>query len=150
MKKMCLITVLMCVCLFAFSQQKDVEALKKITQTWINAYPKKDTATLKKIFADDLLLVNFSGVTLTKKEIVARVMEPNRQYISTKLDSITSVRVTGNIGIVMGKSTFVRTLSGVQSVIHNSYMIVCEKRKNNWMMIAQHVTVLNPNPSDTR
>src|SRR5579871_6817551 len=148
MKKLFLITGLSCICVFAFSQSKDIEALKKITQTWINAYPKKDTASLNKIFADDMLLVNSSGVTLKKKEIFARVMEPKRQYISTKLDSITSVRIFGNIGIIMGKSTFVRTLSSVQSVIHNSYMIVCEKRKNNWVMIALHVTVLNPSPSD--
>ncbi|MBS1917055.1 MAG: nuclear transport factor 2 family protein [Bacteroidetes bacterium] len=150
MKKLCLICGLTCAYLFAFSQAKDIEALKKITQAWINAYPKKDTAALRKVFADDLLLVNSSGVTLKKKEIFSRIMEPNRQYISAKSDSITSVRIFGNMGVVMGKNTFVRSLSGVQSVIHNSYMVVCEKRKNNWVMVALHVTVLNPNPSDPR
>jgi ketosteroid isomerase-like protein len=58
---------LLCICQFALSQSKDVDALKKLNQQWISAYPKKDTASLNKIFADDMVLVSSTGVTLKKK-----------------------------------------------------------------------------------
>jgi uncharacterized protein (TIGR02246 family) len=135
---------LLCICLFAFSQSNDVEALKKLNQQWIGAYPKKDTMSLNKIFADDMILVSSTGVTLKKKEILSRIMETNRQYISTTLDSITTVRILGDIGLILGKSTFVRNLNSQESSIHNSYMMVCEKRKNKWVIVALHVTILKP------
>ena len=144
MKKFFAAIGLLCVCQFAFSQPKDVDALKKLNQQWISAYPKKDTATLKKIFADDMVLVNSSGVTLKKKEILARIMETNRQYISTTLDRITDVRIFSNIGLILGKSTFIRNLNTEESVIHNSYMMACEKRKNGWVIVALHITALKP------
>jgi ketosteroid isomerase-like protein len=135
---------LLCIYQFALSQSKDVDALKKLNQQWISAYPKKDTVSLNKIFADDMMLVSSTGVTLKKKEILSRIMETNRQYISTKLDSITGVRILGNIGLILGKSTFVRNLNSEVSYIHNSYMMVCEKRKNKWVIVALHLTILKP------
>ena len=126
-------------------QTKDMEEIKKINLEWLNSYPKKDTAALSKIFADDIVVINATGTAFKKNEVLTRIMELNRQYISVNLDSLLEARVIGNTAIIIGKSTFVRKLDGVQSTMKNSYMIVFEKRKGKWQIVASHSTLLNAN-----
>jgi hypothetical protein len=41
----------------ANSQDNDVEVLTRLNQDWLNSYPKKDSTTLERIFADDFVLI---------------------------------------------------------------------------------------------
>ena len=125
------------------AQQKDIEAVKKIEQTRIASLVTKDTATLNKIFADDVIFVNTLGETLDKKKVLVLIMEPERKYTKAQIDSITSIRIIGNTAILITKTTLTRTLHDIVSVIHNSQMAVYEKRKNNWFLVALHTTLLN-------
>jgi hypothetical protein len=45
----------------ASGQQNDIKELTTINQNWLNSYPKKDTATLSKIFAEDFVLASPNG-----------------------------------------------------------------------------------------
>jgi ketosteroid isomerase-like protein len=143
MKKLSFFVLLSCVFSVVFSQPKDLEIIKKINLDLINAYPKKDTASLSRIFADDIIFINTSGVRLKKNEILLRIMEPGRQYISATLDSPLDARIIGNTCIVVGKTTFVRKLEGVRSELKSSFMSVYEKRKGKWLIVASHFTLLN-------
>jgi ketosteroid isomerase-like protein len=143
MKKISFFVLLSCAFSVAFSQPNDLEIIKKTNLDWIHAYPKKDTAALSRIFADDIIFINTLGVRLKKNEILLRIMEPGREYVSATLDSLLEAKIIGNTCIVIGKTTFVRKLEGVQSEIKSSYMSIYEKRKGKWLIVASHFTLLN-------
>ena len=138
-----LLPALLFACFFALAQQGDEAAIKKVNEDWLQSYLHKDTATLNRVLADDMFLVTSLGVTLRKKEVFAKMIEPDRKYLAITLDSVVSLCITGKTGILVGKSTIVRTLQNVQSTINNCYMAVFEKRRERWFIIAIHVTVLN-------
>jgi ketosteroid isomerase-like protein len=57
----------------AFSQNKDIDDLTKLNRDWLNSYPKKDTATLNRIFADDFVLISPKGVKMTRRDIISNL-----------------------------------------------------------------------------
>lgn len=71
----------------SFAQNKDAEILKKLNRDWISSYVTRDTATMSRIFADDLVLVS-----------------PNRKNISQK-GYPQKYNVAG-AGIYFGKSGY--------------------------------------------
>jgi uncharacterized protein (TIGR02246 family) len=128
-----------CNCL---AQSNDVEILKKLNADWIGAYVTKDTATMSRIFADDLVLTNPSGKAVGKKDILNGVVSPGTEYLATKVDTV-SVRLFGNIGIINAKITGTVKSNGSTSTFRTCYMDVYEKRKGRWYAIAAHVTLLD-------
>src|ERR1700743_1447011 len=128
-----------CNCL---AQNNDAEALKKLNADWIGAYVTKDTATMSRIFADDLVLTNPSGKAMGKKEILNNLVAPGTEYLSTKVDTV-SVRLFGNIGIINAKITGTVKSNGNTSTFRTCYMDVYEKRKGRWYAVAAHVPLLD-------
>ena len=47
------------------AQKNDIATLEKLNYSWLAAYPKRDTAILSKILADDFILVNPAGAKKT-------------------------------------------------------------------------------------
>ncbi|HLK29449.1 MAG TPA: nuclear transport factor 2 family protein [Puia sp.] len=142
MKNTVLIILLFLSSVAVSAQTKDIEAIKKINADWLSSLLTKDTATLKNIFADDIILINAQGITLKKKDILDIIMQPSRGYKSATIDSIISAKVTGNIGIVIAKTTIVRILAQQESRLKTSVMNVFEKRNGKWLVIASHNTLL--------
>jgi hypothetical protein len=143
MKNIISIVILIFTIFSAHAQNKDVEAIKKIEQLRIASLLTKDTALLNKIYADDVIFVNTLGETLDKKRVLTLIVEPERKYTTAEIDSFTSVRIIGTTAILMTKTTLIRTLHNVVSTLHNSQMAVYEKRKNKWLLVALHTTLLN-------
>jgi uncharacterized protein (TIGR02246 family) len=128
-----------CTCL---AQNKDVEALKKLNADWIGAYVTRDTATMSRIFADDLVLTNPSGKAMGKKVILNNLVSPGTEYLATKVDTV-SVRLFGNIGIINAKVTATVKSNDKTITATTCYMDVYEKRKGRWYAVAAHVTLLD-------
>jgi uncharacterized protein (TIGR02246 family) len=143
MKKISAFLVLIFIISHLYAQQRDAEIVKKIEQTRIASLVTKDTATLNKIFANDAIFINTLGETLDKKKVLVLIMQPDRKYTSAQIDSVTDIRIIGNTAILISKTTLVRILHDVVSILHNSQMAVYEKRKNNWLLVALHTTLLN-------
>ena len=78
--------------------------MKKLNADWIASYVTKDSTTMSRIFADDLVLTNPNGRAMSKKEILNGLMSPSQQLLSTKVDTV-AVRLFGNIGIINAKIT---------------------------------------------
>jgi hypothetical protein len=142
MKKIIAFSVLTFIITQLYAQQRDAEIVKKIEQTRIASLVTKDTATLSKIFADNVVFINTLGETLDKKKVLELIMQPDRKYTSAQIDSVTDIRIIGNTAILITKTTLVRILHDVVSILHNSQMAVYEKRKNNWFLVALHTTLL--------
>ena len=143
MKNIISVVILILTLVSSHAQNKDIETIKKIEETRINALITKDTATLNKIYADDVIFINTLGETLDKKRVLTLIIEPDRKYTTAEIDSFTSVRIIGSTAVLMTKTTLIRTLHNVVSTLHNSQMAVYEKRKNKWLLVALHTTLLN-------
>ena len=125
------------------AQNKDIESVKKTEQTRISCLVTRDTATLNKIYDDDVIFINTLGETLDKKRVLTLIVEPDRKYTTAEIDSFTSVRLFGTTAVLMTKTTLIRTLHNVVSTLHNSQMAIYEKGKNKWVLVALHTTLLN-------
>lgn len=143
MKKIISGAILIFAITYGHAQNRDIETIKKIEQTRISSLITKDTATLNKIYADNVIFINTLGETLDKKRVLTLLIEPDRKYTTAEIDSFTSVRIIGSTAVLMTKTTLIRTLHNVVSTLHNSQMAVYEKRKNKWLLIALHTTLLN-------
>jgi hypothetical protein len=143
MKNIISVVILVLTIVCSHAQNKDIETIKKIEQTRISCLVSKDTATLNKIYADDVIFINTLGETLDKKRVLTLIIEPDRKYTTAEIDSFTSVRIIGSTAVLMTKTTLIRTLHNVVSTLHNSQMAIYEKRKNKWLLVALHTTLLN-------
>lgn len=142
MKNLVLVLLLSCYAAVASAQSDDVAALRKLNEEWIHAYPKKDTATLNRILADDLTMITASGNRLSKNDILRNAANPVMPLTSSRVDSV-DVRVLGHIGIVMAKASFVSRSGKQQASGQTSYMDIYEKRNGKWVAVAAHVTSLS-------
>jgi len=145
MKKISILVAAILYCGCCSAQSKDADEIKKLNAQWIASYVTLDTATLSRIYADDIILVNPSGKIMHKKEMLNNLVKPGHdEYVSTKVDT-ASVRLFGNSGIINAEVTGVVKADGKNSTIRVCYMDVYEKRKGKWYAIAAHVTLLSAN-----
>jgi uncharacterized protein (TIGR02246 family) len=133
--------LLMSVLQNAFSQNKDVEEIKKLNYNWINCYVTKDSVTYSKIFADDFLLISPGGKKFTKKQTVANLK--SQQITSTHIDSVNVRLLTNDVGILTGYITFVAKDGGKNVTGRTCYQDIYIKRKGRWFAVSAHVTSLN-------
>jgi uncharacterized protein (TIGR02246 family) len=129
-------------CASSFCQNKDIETIKKLNSEWLKAYVTKDSHTLSTIFADDFILINPIGGKVTKADAIGNLHR--QETLSVKIDSVDVRLVTENVGILTAYTTFVLKIDGKEVPGRNCYQDVYLKRKNNWLAISAHVTLLSP------
>ena len=137
----CLLVFLTAAATGQTSSSDDIRTLEKLNEDWIHSYPGKDTATLARIFADDLIMITPNGSRLSKKECIANLASPGQRIASTKVDKV-QVRLLGNIGLVMAEASFISLDNGKEVSGRTNYLDVYEKRNGRWVAIAAHVTFL--------
>jgi uncharacterized protein (TIGR02246 family) len=143
MQKLFTASLLLFVPFFAVAQSSDIATLKQLNEDWIHSYPGKDTVTLSKILADDLVMITPTGSKMSKKDILTNTASANQQIVSTHVDSI-EIRLLGdNVGLVIAKVSFVTKTNGQEITGHNCYLDVYEKRNGKWLAVAAHVTLLS-------
>jgi uncharacterized protein (TIGR02246 family) len=124
------------------AQTDDINTLKQLNEAWIHAYPGKDTATMSRIFADDLVLTNPAGAKITKQMILRNVVSGGQQVLTAKVDSV-DVRLLGNaVGLVTATASFTFSSDGKKVAGRTCYLDVYEKRNGRWVAVAAHVTSL--------
>lgn len=133
--------ILSLTCVAQSSSSGDIKTLEKLNEDWIHSYPTKDTATMSRIFADDLIMITPNGSRMSKKDIIANVASPGQKIASSKVDKV-QVKLLGNIGLVMAEASFVAVDNGKEVPGRTNYLDVYEKRKGRWVAIAAHVTYL--------
>ncbi|HJV20177.1 MAG TPA: nuclear transport factor 2 family protein [Sediminibacterium sp.] len=140
MTKVLLSILLLAIFQSAFSQDHEIEELKKLNQDWLNSYAKKDTATLSKVFADDFVLVSPKGAKMTKRDIISNL--DKQETVSVTIDSIDVRLLTDEVGLITCYTTFVLKMDGKDVIGQNCYQDVYVKRKGKWFAVAAHVTLL--------
>jgi ketosteroid isomerase-like protein len=127
----------------AQTDSEDINTVKKLNEDWIHSYPGKDTATMSRILADDLIMVTHTGTIMTKQEILRNMATPTQQVKNSKVDKV-DVRLAGNTALVFAEASFVTVDNASGKVVsgRTNYLDVYEKRQGRWVAIAAHVTYL--------
>src|SRR5579862_520930 len=126
--------------LSANSQSGDIDELKKMNVDFINSLKTKDTATLARIFADDMILISPGGTKMTKKDMLANAA--HQEISAVHIDSADIRLLTPDVGLVTAYLTFSISSGNEQVKGRNCYQDVYIKRKNRWYAVAAHVTLL--------
>ncbi|MBA4054695.1 MAG: hypothetical protein C0490_08295 [Marivirga sp.] len=132
---------LMFTCTPVLSQNRDIERVRILNQRWLNSYEKKDAGTLNEIFANDFILTAHNGKKMTKIDILQNLNL--QKTTSVSIDSIDIRLVTRRVALVTAYSTFALDTDGKKMTGQNCYQDVYVKKKNKWLAVAAHVTLLN-------
>ena len=136
-----LTAILFSFCLAGFSQETDIAEIKKLNKEWLQSYPKKDSATLKRIFADDFVLVSPKGVKMTKNDIVNNLA--NQETRSINIENEEVKMLSADVGLITVYSNFILIVDGKEVNGRNCYQDVYVKRNGRWYAVAAHVTLLS-------
>jgi ketosteroid isomerase-like protein len=111
------------------------DEILKIDEERNQALQKGDVATLDRIYSDDLVYTNASGIILTKAQHLADVKGKSLNFISFKHDDV-QVTVHGDAGFLTGISKSVVEYHG--SVSHSSrrFLNVFMKKDGQWQCVA--------------
>ena len=124
-------------------EMQETAAVKKVNETWLNCYPKRDSATLSKILANDFVLIAPDGHPQSRQEVLISMLAPNMETISIKIDSVNARLLAPDIALLNAWSTFVYKYNGDERTGKTCYLDVYVKRKGHWVAVTAHVTALN-------
>jgi ketosteroid isomerase-like protein len=122
-------------------QNADIETLKKLNRDFLNSIVNRDTATLSKILADDFILINPGGIKRNKADNLSGALVSN-QKISVDIDSIEVRLLSDNVGLVTAWTNNVIITEKDKSAFKICYQDVYMKRKNKWVAVAAHVSLI--------
>jgi len=112
------------------SNSKPEDQVAQLERDWLAADGKGDTASLRRIIADDFIGTSFNGAMLNKGDIVPERTGPGGFAGATPGE--TNVRVFGDTSVLMG---VVNTVGGPEPrQIHVT--LVCQKKPQGWQIIA--------------
>lgn len=125
----------------AFAQVDDSAVIKQMNTQWLQSYPKRDTAALSRILANDFIMISPTGKKLSKADILQNVLTPDQQIINVSIDS-TDLQIVNNVGLLTAYTSFV--LKDKEKILKgkNCYSDVYIKRKGTWVAINAHATLL--------
>ena|SRR6266700_2937043 len=118
----------------ATSTGKPEDQVTQLERDWLTADAKGDTASLRRIIADDFFGSSFDGGLLSKQDVIPQGGGPGGFAGATPGD--TNVRVFGDTGVLMG---VINTAGGPQPK-QIRVTLVCQKTSMGWQLIAAHLT----------
>ncbi|MCF2493141.1 MULTISPECIES: nuclear transport factor 2 family protein [Dyadobacter] len=139
------LNIILCLSLLSattvFAQGDDSALIKQLNTQWLQSYPKRDTAAVSKILADDFIMISQTGKKLSKNDVIKDLLTPDRQIINVAIDSM-DLQIVNNVGLLTAYTSFV--LRDKEKILKgkNVYSDVYIKRKGTWVAINGHETLL--------
>jgi len=143
MKSLLSVVLFSFISLHSLAQITDKETLKKLNEDWLHAIEKKDSAALGKILAHDFILIGPNGAAQKRKDNLLNVISPNIDVSAVHIDSVKVRMITPDVGILTAWTSFSMKSDGKTSAAKNCYQDVYLKRKNKWLAVSAHVTLLS-------
>ncbi len=147
MKKLITIATLTIIsAISAFAQTAAEKEILKFIADYDQAYVNRDIAFAERVWADNYIF-SYEGTLQNRakslEEARAEKNNPNPQYKLLSFKSVNdSMQIIGNMVIVSGSwtSSVVPTnnLKAEPHIDNGRYTMVLEKRKGNWMVLAEH------------
>lgn len=139
------LNIILCLLLLSatslLAQSDDSALIKQLNTQWLQSYPKRDTAAVSRILADDFIMISQTGKKLSKNDVIKDLLTPDRQIINIAIDSM-NLQIVNNVGLLTAYTSFV--LRDKEKILKgkNVYSDVYIKRKGTWVAINGHETLL--------
>jgi hypothetical protein len=113
--------------------------LRKAVEDYDHAQVKADGAELRRLVADDYVLINSSGRVQNKSELIADYLAPG--YKIEPFQILEPVEKVWNDGAVMGGLVHLKGLSeGKPFAVSLRFADIWAKRNGKWQVIYTHVS----------
>ena len=112
---------------------REVEALER---QLVEAISKKDLATYDRIVADDYVVFDASGKTITKAEVMASYRDGTRGYTNLEIFDVRT-HVFGDTAVVSARTKGLRREGGRDVPNDNRYLRVFARRDGRWRAVTQ-------------
>jgi len=123
----------------------DKEEIIKVDEERNQALQKGDVATLDRIYTDDLVYTNATGVILTKAQHLADLKSRGLNFRSFKHEDV-QVTVNGDTGFLTGISKSVVEFHGSVSGGSRRFLNVFVKRNGHWLVAAHFEANMEEEP----
>lgn len=140
MKFLYLFATLLSSTVAAYCQNNETDQIKKLNLEWLNAYPKRDTATLNRVLANDFLLTTDRGRVVTKQTLIYGIAQ-SAATVTFQNDTVI-VRMFGNTALLTGFGTSINTDEGKIDKGQNCYSAVFVKRNGTWQAVESFIMLL--------
>jgi ketosteroid isomerase-like protein len=127
------------------------QELLNLEREWLEAYIKRDVASMERILADDFLIVYPDGNMLTRADEIGALKKPAPAGGMPALSAEQSkVRVYGDTAVITGILVQKGTLpdgpnKGNAFETRDRYTDVYVKRAGRWQVVSSHLTTIKPN-----
>ena len=111
------------------------EEIIKVDDERNQALQKADIATLDRIYSDDLVYTNATGVILSKAQHLAELKGRSLNFISFKHEDV-QVTMHGDAGFLTGISKSVVEYHGSVSHSQRRFLNVFMKKDGQWQVVA--------------
>jgi ketosteroid isomerase-like protein len=111
------------------------EEIIKVDDERNQALQKADIATLDRIYSDDLVYTNATGVILTKAQHLAELKGRSLNFVSFKHEDV-QVTMHGDAGFLTGISKSVVEYHGSVSHSQRRFLNVFMKKDGQWQVVA--------------
>lgn len=115
------------------------QTIRQLDRDWVEAYTRRDTATLDRIYADDLIVTNPDGSVGNKAEELAGIKSGAFAFQSITNEDVR-VRVFGEMAVVTGRSMMKGRYKDQDISGAYRYTDVYLKRKGRWQAVALQIT----------
>ncbi|MFL6515000.1 MAG: nuclear transport factor 2 family protein [Chthoniobacterales bacterium] len=112
----------------------DVAALEQLAQDFGDAIKDADSDKFNQVLSEDWQSVGVSGKVLTREGFLTDLKAGYHKLESFKLGPMY-VKVLGDVGVIQGTVTEKRTDRGEDTSGYGSFMDVCVKREDKWVIV---------------
>ena len=125
--------------------EADKAAVRKFLDDHGDAMVRVDTATLDRMWADDLVLIDHEGNTLTKAQWLELLTSGTEKIEPAAASSnTTDVRIYGNTAVAILKVTQKATLEGKPHDGRMTISTVLVKGDRGWQLVLAQLSELKP------
>lgn len=141
MFKKCVVVLVACVAWASAAVAADIPAdLRKAVEDYDHAQVNADAAELRRLVADDYVLVNSTGKVQNKSELIADYLAPG--YRIEPFTVLEPVEKVWGDGAVMGGLVHLKgTSEGKPFAVTLRFADVWAKRNGRWQVVYSQVTV---------
>ena len=119
--------------------QADEASLKQFEKEWVDAYVKRDIATLDRVLADDWQRTGDDGAVVTKKQDLESVEKGTFVLKSYTFDPFR-IRVYGDVAVINGGETDDSLVNGKEDKGHFRWTDVIVRKNGNWKAVSSQIT----------
>lgn len=142
MKKLLFTLLPLFIFLGSYSQSTEETQIRKLEDDAREAFLKKDTATLLKLYSPNLVVNSPWNRVSSLQDILGNLRKgvDDRQSFEKTIERIT---FTDNIAIVMGQETIKPTgqAPNAGKTVQRRYTDIWMKNENSWQLVARQSTV---------